>query len=47
MSGGIINGSFDLTTLLFMAFVLFFIGLVFYLRREDRRRAADNPGTND
>ncbi|XBQ16989.1 MAG: photosynthetic reaction center subunit H [Oceanicaulis sp.] len=47
MSGGIINGSFDLTTLLFMAFVLFFIGLVFYLRREDRREGypleTDNP----
>jgi len=37
MSDGTIIGSLDLTTLLFSAFVLFFIGLVFYLRREDRR----------
>jgi len=30
-------GDFDLTTLLFSAFVLFFFGLIFYIRREDRR----------
>lgn len=30
-------GTFDVTELVFLAFVLFFIGLVIYLRREDRR----------
>jgi photosynthetic reaction center H subunit len=30
-------GNFDLTSLVFGSFVLFFIGLVIYLRREDRR----------
>ncbi len=30
-------GTFDVTELVFLAFVLFFIALVFYLRREDRR----------
>jgi photosynthetic reaction center H subunit len=30
-------GTFDLTSLIFGAFVLFFIGLLVYLRREDRR----------
>lgn len=37
MTVGTIIGSFDVTTLVFSTFVLFFIGLVFYLRREDRR----------
>lgn len=37
MTGGIISGSFDVTTLLFLAFVLFFIGLAFYLQRESQR----------
>jgi len=37
MSEGTIIGSLDVTTLVFTAFVAFFIGLVFYLRREDRR----------
>lgn len=32
-----IVGSLDVTQLVFYAFVLFFIALVFYLRREDRR----------
>ncbi len=30
-------GDFDVTSLIFGSFVLFFIGLVIYLRREDRR----------
>ncbi len=30
-------GTFDVTEMVFLAFVLFFIALVFYLRREDRR----------
>ena len=30
-------GTFDLTALVLTAFVLFFLGLVIYLRREDRR----------
>lgn len=30
-------GTFDVTELVFLAFVLFFLALVFYLRREDRR----------
>jgi photosynthetic reaction center H subunit len=30
-------GNFDLTSLIFDAFVLFFVGLIIYLRREDRR----------
>ncbi|GAB5348291.1 photosynthetic reaction center subunit H [Alteriqipengyuania sp. 357] len=30
-------GTLDITELVFLAFVLFFIALVFYLRREDRR----------
>ena len=37
MSGGIISGSVDVTTLLFMAFVLFFLILTFYLQRESQR----------
>jgi len=37
MEGGQIVGSLDFATLLFIAFVGFFIALVFYLRREDRR----------
>ena len=37
MSGGIISGSVDITTLLFSAFVLFFLGLAFYLQRESQR----------
>jgi photosynthetic reaction center H subunit len=32
-----IVGSFDVTELVFFAFVLFFLGLMIYLRREDRR----------
>jgi photosynthetic reaction center H subunit len=30
-------GTFDITSLIFGAFVLFFLGLIIYLRREDRR----------
>ena len=30
-------GTFDVTEMVFLAFTLFFIALVFYLRREDRR----------
>jgi photosynthetic reaction center H subunit len=30
-------GTIDLTLLIFLSFVLFFVGLIFYLRREDRR----------
>jgi photosynthetic reaction center H subunit len=30
-------GTFDVTALVLTAFVFFFIGLIFYLRREDRR----------
>ena len=30
-------GTFDITSLIFGTFVLFFIGLIVYLRREDRR----------
>ncbi|MHB8287370.1 MAG: photosynthetic reaction center subunit H [Caulobacteraceae bacterium] len=30
-------GTIDLTLLIFLSFVLFFFGLIFYLRREDRR----------
>lgn len=37
MEGGQIIGSLDFATLLFIAFVAFFIGLVFYLQRESRR----------
>jgi photosynthetic reaction center H subunit len=37
MEGGQIVGSLDFATLLFIVFVGFFIALVFYLRREDRR----------
>ncbi len=47
-AGGTISGSVDLTTLLFMGFVLFFLGLVFYLQRESRREGypleADTTG---
>ncbi|WP_373476667.1 photosynthetic reaction center subunit H [Sphingorhabdus sp.] len=32
-----IVGTFDVTELVFLAFVLFFLGLMVYLRREDRR----------
>ncbi|MGB7373937.1 photosynthetic reaction center subunit H [Pontixanthobacter sp.] len=32
-----IVGTFDVTEMVFLAFTLFFIALVFYLRREDRR----------
>ena len=32
-----IVGSLDITQLVFFAFVLFFVGLIVYLRREDRR----------
>jgi photosynthetic reaction center H subunit len=32
-----LTGGIDVALLVFWAFVLFFIGLVFYLRREDRR----------
>lgn len=37
MSNVIFAGRLDVAELVFYAFVLFFIGLVFYLRREDRR----------
>jgi photosynthetic reaction center H subunit len=37
MSNGNIVGSIDLALLAFLAFVLFFVALVFWLRREDRR----------
>ena len=30
-------GTLDVTELVFLAFVLFFLTLIFYLRREDRR----------
>jgi photosynthetic reaction center H subunit len=30
-------GTFDITSLIFGSFVLFFLGLIIYLRREDRR----------
>ena len=36
MSGNIV-GSIDVAEIVFYAFVLFFIALIFYLRREDRR----------
>jgi photosynthetic reaction center H subunit len=32
-----IIGTFDVTEMVFYAFVLFFLALIFYLRREDRR----------
>lgn len=32
-----IVGTFDVTEMVFLAFTLFFIALIFYLRREDRR----------
>ncbi len=32
-----IVGTFDVTEMVFLAFTLFFLALVFYLRREDRR----------
>jgi len=48
LAGGTISGSVDITTLLFMAFVLFFLGLVIYLQRESRREGfpleADTTG---
>ena len=31
------TGTFDLAELAFYVFVLFFLGLVYYLRREDKR----------
>ena len=37
MDGIKIVGTFDVTEMVFLAFMLFFIALVFYLRREDRR----------
>lgn len=37
MSNLILFGNVDIAILVFYAFVLFFIGLVIYLRREDRR----------
>ena len=37
MTDSYIVGTFDITELVFLTFVLFFIALVFYLRREDRR----------
>lgn len=37
MSDAILVGRLDVAELVFYAFVLFFIGLIFYLRREDRR----------
>jgi photosynthetic reaction center H subunit len=51
MSGGIISGSVDVTTLLFMAFVLFFLILTFYLQRESQREGfpteTDTGGKTD
>ena len=51
MSGGIISGSVDVTTLLFMAFVLFFLILTFYLQRESQREGfpteTDTGGESD
>ena len=32
-----IVGTLDVTSLVFLAFVLFFIGLIIYLQRESRR----------
>lgn len=37
MTDPYIVGTLDITELVFLAFVLFFIALIFYLRREDRR----------
>lgn len=37
MTQPILVGALDVAELAFWAFILFFIGLVFYLRREDRR----------
>lgn len=37
MTDGNIVGSIDVAEIAFYVFVLFFIGLIFYLRREDRR----------
>lgn len=37
MTDSYIVGTLDITELVFLAFVLFFIALIFYLRREDRR----------
>lgn len=37
MSNVILAGGLDVAELVFYIFVLFFVGLVFYLRREDRR----------
>ncbi|MGF1549875.1 MAG: photosynthetic reaction center subunit H [Sphingomonadaceae bacterium] len=37
MPDAVLVGNIDVAELVFWAFVLFFIGLVFYLRREDRR----------
>lgn len=37
MTDGNLVGTIDVAELMFYAFVLFFIALVFYLRREDRR----------
>lgn len=37
MTDSYIVGTLDVTELVFLTFVLFFIALVFYLRREDRR----------
>ena len=36
-----IVGTLDVTELVFYAFVLFFLALIFYLRREDRREGKD------
>jgi photosynthetic reaction center H subunit len=37
MYNAIFSGDFDATALIFSTFVLFFLGLIIYLRREDRR----------
>lgn len=37
MNDSYIVGTLDITELVFLAFVLFFVALIFYLRREDRR----------
>lgn len=37
MTDGNIVGTIDVAEIAFYVFVLFFIGLIFYLRREDRR----------
>lgn len=49
MEKGAIVGSIDMAQVVLYAFWIFFIGLIFYLRREDKREGypllADNAGT--